>query len=397
MGRHESITRHITKEEHGIEIGAWYNGIAPKRLGYNCLTLDVFDAPTLRARAEQDPTISREIARNIEDVDMVGSSTSIAQLVAARGETGKFDYIVSSHNLEHSPDPITFLQGCEQVLKPGGYLSMIVPDRRGCFDYFRPSSTTAEMLAAFFEKRSRPTNAQIFEHCSLHARRLEKSGQQVVFPFALDPREIIPFEHLRIEFELWQKRVRSGDESYRDAHCWTFTPAAFELILQDLSFLKLTKFEVVEIEPAEGEFFVHLRNGENFLAEEENFYKRRTQLLLRMNDEASITAPRVRDLQSELDSTKSELISMRSELVFTQSEVASARERIVSLEAELAGYRQREADLLKAKLLTHEAIEAITFRAKRAESDLRAMRESTSWRLTALLRVVSSAVRKGAR
>lgn len=71
----------------------------------------------------------------------------------------------------------------------------------------------------------------MFEHCSLHARRLKKAGQQVVFPFAL-PREIIPFEHLRIEFEVWQKRVRSGDESYRDAHCWTFTPASFELILR---------------------------------------------------------------------------------------------------------------------------------------------------------------------
>lgn len=104
-----------------------------------------------------------------------------------------------------------------------------------------------------------------------------------------------------------------------------------------------------------------------------------------------------RDMQSELDSTKSELISLTSECVFTRSEVASARERIASQEGELAGCQQREADLLKAKLLIQEAVEATTIRAKRAESHLRAMRESTSWRLTALLRAISSAVRKVAR
>jgi hypothetical protein len=36
----------------------------------------------------------------IEDVDLVGPSTQIAELVRARGEA---DYIVSSHNFEHLP------------------------------------------------------------------------------------------------------------------------------------------------------------------------------------------------------------------------------------------------------------------------------------------------------
>lgn len=363
MGRHESITRYITREARGIEIGAWYNGMAPKRDGFNCLTLDVFDTETLRRRARESEGIDGDLIKLIEDVDLVGSSHAIADLVRVRGELGGFDYIVSSHNIEHCPDPITFFRGCEEVLKHGGYLSMIVPDRRGCFDYFRPNSTTAEMLSAFFEKRQRPTDTQIFEHCSLHARHLNGSRQEIVFPFSTDPGEIVPFEHLRIEFDLWEERVRTGDDIYRDAHCWTFTPASFELILRDLSFLGLTKFAIAEIEPSEGEFFVHLRSGGYLIEEDNEFYKRRRDLLLRMNDESSCASPRVRDVETKL---------------------ISSQEKISRL----------ESDLADAKQVTHDIETANAALKMRAEADLRAIQESTSWRLTALFRFIAGFLRK---
>ena len=53
----------------------------------------------------------------IEEVDLVGSCTHIGKLVRARGEAGKFDYIVSSRNFEHLPNPIRFLQGCAAARK----------------------------------------------------------------------------------------------------------------------------------------------------------------------------------------------------------------------------------------------------------------------------------------
>jgi len=369
MGRHESITRYITKEKRGIEIGAWYNGVAPKRLGYNCLILDVFDTATLRSRAEKDPSVSPDMAINIEGVDLVGSSTLIAQLVEGIDALGQFDYIVASHNLEHTPDPITFFQGCERVLKPDGYLSMIVPDRRGCFDYFRPNSTTAELVAAYFEKRSRPSDAQVFEQHSLHARRVNGADQEIVFPFSTDPHEIIPFQHLDTELDYWKRRIHSGDDSYRDAHCWAFTPASFELVLLDLGFLGLTKFDVAEMESTDGEFFVHLHNSGRFSMSERDFYERRTHLLLRANDEASIAAPRVRKLESEIASSR-ETISRLEE----QSN--ACRETISMLEEQSNLFRQE---------------------AQKAIEDLCAIRESTSWRLTSLLRAVSSGFRKVAR
>src|SRR5580658_539233 len=138
MDRREQILKHITKRQRGIEIGPWFAPLAAKRDGYNCLSFDVFDTETLRKNAEGDPFVDSSCVSSIEGVDIVGSSTEICDIIAARGELSTFDYIVSSHNLEHLPNPIRFLQGCHKVLKPGGYLSMAVPDKRACFDYFRP-------------------------------------------------------------------------------------------------------------------------------------------------------------------------------------------------------------------------------------------------------------------
>jgi SAM-dependent methyltransferase len=177
--RREEITRYITPEQVGIEIGPYFAPLAPKRLGYDCLVLDVCDATTLRRRASKDPNVLREKIRNIEEVDLIGSASDIAELVAARHRLGSFDYIVSSHNFEHLPDPIRFLKGCAEVLRPGGILSMALPDSRACFDYFRPPSTLADILEAYFTRRDRPSATQIFEQQALGARYVDAHGSRM--------------------------------------------------------------------------------------------------------------------------------------------------------------------------------------------------------------------------
>ena len=69
MDRQDAILKYTTKEQRGIEIGPWFNPIAPKREGYRCLSLDVFDLETLRKRAVEDPNIAAESIPMIEDVD----------------------------------------------------------------------------------------------------------------------------------------------------------------------------------------------------------------------------------------------------------------------------------------------------------------------------------------
>lgn len=115
MDRRAEILTYAGKNDRGIEIGPWFAPLAPKRDGYNCLSLDVFDTAMLRANAAADPNVDNNLIPMIEDVDIVTSSTELANEIEKRGELGDFDYIISSHNFEHIPNPIKFFRGCELV------------------------------------------------------------------------------------------------------------------------------------------------------------------------------------------------------------------------------------------------------------------------------------------
>jgi SAM-dependent methyltransferase len=301
MDRRDRILQHCTKAQLGIEVGPWFNPVAPKREGYRCLSLDVFDVTALRARAEADPNIPREKIPAIEDVDLVGSSVELGRLVEEAGYAGKIDYIVSSHNLEHIPDPIRFLQGCQDALKPQGVVSMAIPDKRTCFDHFRPYTTPGDWLEAFFERRSKPTLRQVFESASLGCLH-NGSG---VFSLGTDSSELQPTHHLQMGYDNWQAQLAAGHQDYIDAHCWTLTPAVIELIMRDLAWLRILQFEVEEISGPHGcEFFMRLRYmGKDWQPDitQDAYFSMRTTLLQRIVDEQAENSPVLAKTRRTLD------------------------------------------------------------------------------------------------
>jgi SAM-dependent methyltransferase len=282
MDRRTELLRFIHRDQIGIEIGPWHAPLAPKRDGYRSISIDVFDTDTLRRRAVDDPSIDEAGVARIEDVDVIGPAQEIAELVAARfGADFTCDYVLSSHNLEHIPDPIRFLQGCQRILRPNGVVSLAVPDHRCCFDYFRAPSATADWLSAYFEKRTRPTLAQWFHQNATHCR-LKRDGQLVgSFDLAAEPRDIVPLETLRNAYAEWKRAVESADTTYRDTHCWAFTPESCALILHDLRYLGLLALDVARVSATHGnEFYVHLRKPEHPVAiDERAFYDARAQYL----------------------------------------------------------------------------------------------------------------------
>ena len=166
MNRLRKILEFCDLSGKGIEVAPYFNPAVPKRDGHDVLIMDVFDTETLRERASIDPLIPQDRLHEIEDVDLVGDASRIGDVVENTGAAGEIAYIVSSHNFEHLPNPILFLQGCYTALRPGGVLSMAVPDCRACFDHFRMPTRLSDWLMAFHENRGQPSPETIFDYTS---------------------------------------------------------------------------------------------------------------------------------------------------------------------------------------------------------------------------------------
>jgi acetyltransferase-like isoleucine patch superfamily enzyme/SAM-dependent methyltransferase len=61
-------------------------------------------------------------------------------------EDSSVDFVISSHVIEHFPDPIKALKEWHRVVRPGGYLYIIAPHKERTFDRDRPRTTLAELI-----------------------------------------------------------------------------------------------------------------------------------------------------------------------------------------------------------------------------------------------------------
>ncbi|MGA8727152.1 MAG: methyltransferase domain-containing protein, partial [Terracidiphilus sp.] len=191
---------------------------------------------------------------HIEEVDFVWSGGKLSDAVPTH-ERGTFDACIASHVIEHTPDLLSFLHSMEALLKTDGIVALAVPDKRYCFDYFRPLTTTGQVLAAHMEVRSRHTPQLAFDYAAYSA----ESGGSIAWgqhpPMGL---RLVGSLDMAREFS---QRVGES-EDYLDLHAWCFVPASFELILLELAMLGETDLLVERTTPADGcEFLCWLRRG----------------------------------------------------------------------------------------------------------------------------------------
>lgn len=58
-----------------------------------------------------------------------------------------YDFVASSHALEHCANPIGVLREWHRVTRPGGHLVLVLPHYQGTFDHTRPVTTLEHMRA----------------------------------------------------------------------------------------------------------------------------------------------------------------------------------------------------------------------------------------------------------
>ena len=236
-----------------LEVGPSYSPIAPRSEGWNTKIVDHATRQDLVEKYRREPDVWVD---RIEEVDFIWSEGSIADSIPPEIRGG-FDVLVASHVIEHVTNFIGFLKSAAQVLTGPGVMILAVPDKRFCFDYFRPVSMTGDMLEAHLSNRTRHPRRTAYEqwfHTSLNGGA-GAWGQA--------PTSQMSFANT---FDQATERLRAWDAdssgAYVDLHAWRFTPCSFQLVLLELARLGYVDWMVERITPAIGcEFHVVLRRG----------------------------------------------------------------------------------------------------------------------------------------
>jgi SAM-dependent methyltransferase len=209
--------------------------------------VDVFTRDELVFLYRKDPNVD---PKKITQVDYVVKNNDWSVIEE------KFDYLVTSHNIEHTPCLISFFRNASHVLKDGGKIFAALPDYRYCFDVDKLPSTILDVIEAKYLKREKPGIRDVLETMLLRSSVFDPAILWQKGEYQLTASKYFEIEPSRL------KKVLGKDFSkYFDAHCWKFTPDSFRYIVNTLHEIEEIDFKLVNIyhtQPDSVEFFVIL-------------------------------------------------------------------------------------------------------------------------------------------
>jgi SAM-dependent methyltransferase len=85
---------------------------------------------------------------------------------------GTQDFLIASHVLEHVQNPIQTLTHWLRVLKPGGILFLVLPDKRFTFDADRPVTTTEHLIRDYSDGPAWSRAQHFEEFATLAGKRI---------------------------------------------------------------------------------------------------------------------------------------------------------------------------------------------------------------------------------
>ena len=236
----------------GLEIGALHRPML-RRPTHDVHYLDHADTATLRRKYANDAKVQ---VAEIVDVDLVWTGETLAALAG----DFRFDHVIASHVIEHVPDVLWWLHEIAGVLRPFGALRLAVPDGRFTFDFLRAETTTADLLAAWFERRRRPDARGLLDFWGFFRQVDAAAAWRGEYP----PDRSFRIGEMTAALQRCQESAESG--AYHDIHCSVFTPASFAKVMRDLARLDRLEFACADIQPtcvSEAEFFVHLMRSDD--------------------------------------------------------------------------------------------------------------------------------------
>lgn len=266
------------KPRHGIdrsmkilEFGPAYFPICRRADGWNAFTFDYASQEELREKYRDQGV---DLVDAIGHVDFVSRGGPVLDCIPA-AHHGTFDAVLASHVIEHFPDPIGWFRDLSTLTTPSAIVSLVVPDKRWCFDFFRPLTTAGHWMEANRARRTRHTRAARFEYETYAI--LNDGGHAWGQGPLQNPRfAAAPPDAAHAIFAT---DPEAG--AYIDCHAWCFTPSSFELLITELHALGEIDFRPVHSYPSEGcEFFMTLERSADREVDVGRLQARRMALML---------------------------------------------------------------------------------------------------------------------
>jgi len=147
----ESALAHKYCVGKGLEIG----GSMQNSFGLNTLNVDFTDSMNTVFKKEEirlcGKALKVDIVANGDDIPLPDESQ---------------DFIVSSHVIEHFPNPIKALVEWDRLVKAGGTIFMIVPHKERTFDKHQACTPLNHIVEDFKNNNTEPhTNPDGHDHC----------------------------------------------------------------------------------------------------------------------------------------------------------------------------------------------------------------------------------------
>ena len=245
VSRFHALTSEMDLSLPGLEIAPLYRPTVSKKEA-NVFYVDVCSAEESEAKHQH---YEHDAIMDLDSIWLPGKSLS-----DCIGDI-RFDWAIASHVLEHVPDPIGWLNQILATMKPGGILSLALPDKRYCFDYFRHDTEVSEFLECWIRKQEIPSTRQIYDFLTNSISRGFISGDNSN-PATIKescPRDYSNEQALSYIMNSWT----TGQ--YLDVHCSVFSLNTIFDVFAELTELGVMNVQVTAPhEPNFGEFFVRL-------------------------------------------------------------------------------------------------------------------------------------------
>lgn len=133
----------------GLEIGPLHRPLVT----HSAMKMDYIDRMTVEQLRSHYPEL-KDLP--LVEPTIIGDAETFANV-----PDKSYDFVVSAHVIEHMRNPLGSIEQWCRVIKPGGKLYLIVPDKRVIFDKQRVRTTLEHLILDYY----RPSRERDLEHC----------------------------------------------------------------------------------------------------------------------------------------------------------------------------------------------------------------------------------------